>query len=127
MRDQLTQEMIDAGKNLTERLDRHDLGVIAAMWFYLSDEDEWRLVVAFPKLDTDPKAAYAEVQSALPEDPDTGARLSLRNITVVSPSDSLLVALRTVAPTGPGISGIRATRNRINNVFVDDAYIYRMM
>jgi hypothetical protein len=38
----------------------------------------------------------------------------------------MLSLLRVAISTGPGISGIRFTHNTINNVLIEDAYIYRL-
>jgi hypothetical protein len=37
--------------------------------------------------------------------------------------------MRTAIQTGPGtgVSGIRFTQNMVNNVLIEDAYIYRLM
>jgi hypothetical protein len=53
--------------------------------------------------------------------------LSLQNISLVSPNDDLVKLLKAAIKTGPGVSNIRFTGNVINNVFIEDAYIYRVL
>ena len=51
--------------------------------------------------------------------------LYLRQITAVSPKDELVGRLRKAVRTGPGISSVRFTDNVIDNVLIEEAYIYR--
>ena len=119
--------MIEAGKELTQRLDNLGIDITAAFWFYVVDASEWRLVFASPKVDTDgQRAVYTDIQDALSKDPEKVPGLSMRNITVLRPNDPIIRVLLKVFPTQKTINGIRATRNRFNNVFIEDAYIYRM-
>ena len=116
-----------AGEALLSRLDDIKFDVKAALWFYVHDSDEWRLIIASPIVDKDgPKKAYEKVQSQLQE-LDGGYELSLRNISLVSPGDKLIKALESVIKTGKSISHIRFTRNVINGLFIEDAYIYRLI
>lgn len=122
----LVEGDIRVGEGLIEALDAAGFPVQAALWFYLSDPGEWRLIVASPLTDKDgPRGAYEQVQSVL-----TKLRppldISLSDISVVGSKDELIKLLRQAIGTGSGISGIRFTRNTINGVFIEDAYIYRL-
>jgi hypothetical protein len=109
------------------KLDEIEFNVKAALWFYVQDSEEWRLIIASPIVDKDgPKKAYEKVQSQLQE-LDGRYKLSLRNISLVSPSDKLIKALKSVFKLDKAISPIRFTRNVINGVFIEDAYIYRLI
>ena len=116
-----------AGEALLNKLDKIEFDVEAALWFYMQDSEEWRLILASPIVDTEgTKKAYEKVQSQLQE-LNGRYELFLRNISLVSPSDNLIKLLKTTIKTGKNISHIRFTRNVINNVFIEDAYIYRLM
>jgi hypothetical protein len=116
-----------AGEALLGKLDDIKFNVKAALWFYVQDSEEWRLIIASPIVDKDgPKKAYEKVQSQLQE-LDGGYKLSLRNISLVSPGDKLIKALESVIKTGKSISHIRFTRNVVNGLFIEDAYIYRLI
>ena len=119
-----------AGEALVKKLDKSDFDIKAAFWFYMSEPDEWRLFLASPLVDEKgPKEAYKKVQAQLPKLKKEFTRdyeLSLQNISLVSPKDNLITLLKTAVKTGPGISHIRFARNVINNVFIEDAYIYRV-
>ncbi len=117
--------MEDSGKELTKRLDDMGFVLVASFWLFLPDTGDWRLILATPMVDDKgPKATYTEVQKAL--DPELRG-LSLNNISVVSPTQPIVkllsIAIRTDATA---VGSIRFTRNRINNLFIEDAYIYRM-
>jgi len=122
----LVEKDVEEGKRLIEALDNAGFQVRAVLWFYLAESDEWRFVVASPLVERKgPKEAYAFVQTVLAQLlPPSG--ISLEEISVVSPEYDLIRLLKTAIQTGPGISGIRFTRNTINNTFIEDAYIYRM-
>jgi len=120
-----------AGEALLKKLDKIKFDVKAAFWFYMPDSEEWRLIFASPAVDKKgPKEAYEKVQSQLPElkeELEQDYELSLQNISVVSPNDDLIKLLKTAVKTGPGVSHIRFARNVIDNVFIEDAYIYRVL
>ena len=117
---------IEDGKRIIGSLDDAEFPVSDALWSYLPDNNEWRLMIASPRVDTrGPRQAYEEVQSVL-----TGlspaVRTALSDVSLVGTNDSLVRLLRRVIATGPGISGIRFTRNTIAGVFIEDAFIYRL-
>jgi hypothetical protein len=113
---------IELGKRVTKELDASGIPVKASLWFYAPEASEWRLIVATPFVDQKgPQKTYSVIQKAL-----KNIDLPLRKISAVSPNDPLIRLLRAALRTGPGISGIRFTHNTINNVFVEDAYIYRL-
>jgi hypothetical protein len=118
---------IKAGEALLSKLDEIEFDVKAALWFYVQDSEEWRLIIASPIVDKDgPKKAYEKVQLQL-QGLNGRYELSLRNISLVSPGDKLIKALESVIRTGKSISHIRFTRNVINGLFIEDAYIYRLI
>lgn len=121
----LVDENIDEGRRLIEGLDREGFRVDAAMWFYLTDTSEWRLFIASPIVDQEgPKKAYGFIQSVLGKLSPT-SQISLKDISAISPNHNLIRLLKIAIRTGPGISGIRFTKNVINNTLIEDAYIYR--
>jgi len=122
----LVETDLEVGGVLLNKLDKIDFQVKAALWFYFSDSNEWRLVFASPAVDKKgPKEAYREVQAQL-EDLEKRYQLSLQNIALLSPDDNLVKLLKAAIKTGPGVAPIRFAGNTINNVFIEDAYIYRL-
>ena len=122
----LTSEMIDSGIELIRLLDNNKFGIDAALWLYLPDISQWRLVLAMPKVNSrGPKSAYKKVQSVLNNMPTP--KLSLQNIHILDSTDKFIALLKLGIRTGDGISGIRFTSNTINGILIEDAYIYRLL
>lgn len=117
---------IDAGRAFVEALDTAKLPIQAALWLYNSELDRWRLTLATRLVDRlGPLETYRrlnEVWEGLPED----VRQTLGEYSVISPADVLIRALSKTIQTGPEISGIRMSKNVVDRVYIDDAYIYRV-
>lgn len=123
----LTEGIIKAGADLTKSLDELGWPVNASLWFYFSDENQWRLIVASPAVEAEgPKKAYGHVLAALKKVPEGPSKLNLQDISVLELNHPLISLLRISINTGPGISGIRFSKNVINGQMIDDAYIYRL-
>ncbi|PXF60546.1 MAG: hypothetical protein C4B59_09175 [Candidatus Methanogaster sp.] len=123
----LVERDIQEGKELVEALDETEFKVDASLWFYSSDSDEWRLLIASPFVEENgPKRSYGFIRSVLTR-PSPPSEISLKNISVLSPKHQLIKLLKTTIHTGHDIAGIRFTRNVINNTLIDDAYIYRIL
>ena len=127
MKPDLTQAMIDAGRQLLELLDRQNLRVLAGLWFYFPESDRWRFVIASPEVRVrGPHAAYQKIEALARKVPNASEVFAPGDLTVVKDNDPLIVLLRRAISTGPSISGVRFTNNSINGTFIEDAYIYRL-
>ena len=125
VKEPLWPDMMEAGKKFTEYLDSDGFDVRASLWFYVTEANEWRLLIASPLVDEmGPTKAYEKVRENLSKDPAAFSCLNLRNITVLSPEEQL-IKLLAAAVRVTGMNGVRFTRNRINNAYIEDAYIYR--
>lgn len=123
---ELVEKDIDFGRRFTEALDRSQVPVRGSLWYYDPDASEWWFIVATPLVDMKgPKAAYRAVQKVL-RGLDPPADIAFRKISVVSPHVPLVKLIRKAIRTAGGVSNIRFTHNTINNVFIEDAYIYWM-
>lgn len=122
----LVERNIEDGRRLLEALDEADFQVLAALWLYVVEDEEWRFMVASPLVgQRGTKESYAFIQGVLAQ-LSPPSEISLKQVSVVSPKHDLLKLFRIAIRTGPGLSEIRFTGNTINNVFIKDAYIYRM-
>ena len=127
VKEMLTQEMVQAGADLTRRLDETHLEVRASLWLYLPDKNLWRLIVASPAVRHDgPKKVYQQIQTILSKMSDKTWKIPLYDISVVEESDPLIASLRTSMDTKDGIPGRRFSRDTINGYFIEDTYIYKM-
>ena len=127
VKEALTDLMIHVGAELTRKLDEMQWPVHASLWLYMSEANQWRLVLASPRVRSDgPKKSYETIQSALAATTAAEGTLSLRDIAVTDPQNPLIALLSMTFRTGPTVGCIRFTRNAINGQFIDDAYIYRI-
>lgn len=125
VRHTLTQNHEQGGRDLVDALDKMGLNLNAALWFLFSEEDAWKLILSWPKIESEgPKAAYMKIQKALSN--MRGTKISLEDVVIEKASSSLLRTLKIAVRTGPGISGIRFSNNVINGQQIEDAYIYRL-
>ncbi len=119
--------MIRDGAALVQKLDETGSRASAALWFYFTDANAWRLLIASPEVATKgPRKAYVAAQQALAALPVEDRTLTLEDISMIPPDHPLLALLRMLVSTGPGIGRLRFSKNVINGQFIDDALIYRM-
>lgn len=127
VKESLTEAMIRAGAELTKKLDELRWPVLASLWLYLSEGNQWKLVLASPLVASDgPKKSYETIQAALGKTPAAEGAVALSDIGVTDPKNPLIELLHVAINTGPTVGGIRFTRNVINGHFIEDAYIYRL-
>lgn len=122
----LVERDLQEGKRLIKALDEARFPVDAALWRYLPESQEWRLVIASSIYDKKgPREAYTLVQEILGKLPRTFG-ISLQNVSVISPQHDLIRRLHKAISTGSSTSDIRLTRSAIGGMFIEDAYIYRV-
>ena len=110
VREVLSEQMIGAGAKLIERLDQSESNVQAALWLFLPEEKIWKLMIISPLVKAD----------------ESESIISLNDVGVADTSIPLISLLRIAISTGGGIGGIRFSKDTINGVFIEDAYIYRI-
>jgi hypothetical protein len=73
-----------------------------------------------------PKESYEELFKLFKNDPDF-LDIEPANITIIHTEDKLLKLFRIALRTGESSSGsIRFKSSKINNIYIEDAVIYRM-
>lgn len=124
---QLTPEMIESGKALVRTLDTQSLSIKGAFWLLLPDERIWRLFLVSPQVGAfGPKAMYKKVRSSMTRLPADISHIGTKDISVADVKVSLFLLLKSAVATGDGIGGIRFSKNVINGLMIEDAYIYRL-
>ncbi len=117
---------IERGKELLEALERAKVKVSVALWAYLSEYEDWRLVVSSRQLDLlDLRAAYGLLFDAL-----TPAGFTPRNtppILILRMSDPFVRDLRRLFGKTKSVEGVRLGGQTIGGRFVEDAYVYRIL
>ena len=127
VREVLSEQMIDAGAMLVERLDQSESNVQAALWLFLPEEKTWKMMIISPLVKTDgPRSFYKRILEANKKADESESIISLNDVGVADTSNPLISLLRIAMSTGSGIAGIRFSKNTINGAFIEDAYIYRI-
>jgi len=124
----LNESRIAAGRTLLKELDLDGVKVDAALWYYFSDKENWKLVLSLPDLiPNGPKAAYQEVQRVLlAAEPPIG--IELADITVARPNSDPINLFRGVFRTKPDAIGQnRFTQCVFNGQLIEDALVYRLV
>lgn len=129
VKEPLTKEMMDAGADLTGRLDSAGMDLSAAFWFYLPDAGRWRLFFATSAVDQlGPRSVYQKVQLVIKTSgTDTKHRpiIGLQDITVLSPKHPVVQLVRKMVKAPAGVNSIRVTHNWVGQTFIEDVYVYR--
>jgi hypothetical protein len=119
--------MIQAGAELTRKLDEIGLPTSAALWLFDAEVNEWRLLFASPEVSTQgPRQVYERIQLALQQLGDKAAAAPLAVIGLLDEHAELVKRLRSTMATGPDIGRMRFSKNVINGHFIEDALIYRV-
>ncbi len=127
VKESLAKEMIEAGAELTRKLDEADVDVQASLWLYLVEPNLWRLVIAEPKVRTDgAMRIYKTIQSLISKIPEDQPKVMLKDISVLETNAPLISALRKLRKTRKKLAGMRLSREYVNGQFIEDAYVYRM-
>ena len=123
----LVDKLTSGGRKLVELADAAHLDVRSALWLYRPESDDWVLVMALPEAGTlGPRKVYSRIQRVFALHRAELDPLKLEDVTVIAADDPLIQLFRIALRTGPGISEIRFSQNRINNTLIEDALIYRL-
>jgi hypothetical protein len=126
VKEYLSRDMIDAGRKLTLLLEDRQVIVSASLWFYLSESNVWRLMIASPVVSTSgPKELYEDIHTLISEAPDTFGDITLLDISVVEPNNAVVSALGKVLKLQE-IGGVRFSKNTVSGLFIEDVYIYKL-
>lgn len=138
VKEQLTADMKVAGYELTKRLrQQKDFDLVCSLWLYASEWNGWKLVVATPIVEgSGPIHTYQLIQGIMGQDWPAEWDIHLYTISVLRSNHSLVRAIRSLGPfeiqelpPGPRPSptvrvGKKITFTRVQDVFIEDAYIY---
>lgn len=129
VKESISREMISAGERLSRHLIDSGLTVDGLLWLYDPESNTWRFIVASPEVKSlGPKSVYQKLRPIVEELSQQSEEIvAWDDIFVVDSNDPLIQLLRQAITTGLAISGIRFSRNIVNGVLIDDAYIYRLV
>lgn len=117
--------MIDAGAELVKKLDETGFVPTTALWLFQPDDNEWRLYLASPEVDTrGPRHVYKRIQNAIAEMGEAAAAVPFSSIGLLTTDSELVRLIRKVVKSSD-LNRIRFSKNAIDGQFIDDALIYR--
>ncbi|HMI64849.1 MAG TPA: hypothetical protein VK517_02365 [Cyclobacteriaceae bacterium] len=122
----LVENAINEGKIIVENLDREGLFFPIAMWSFMPNNNEWRLILGKEDVnDVGARGYYKKIQKVLNKitpKPD----ITVSDISLISTHNEMAKLVKVALRPGRGISGRRFTGNVINRHLLPDAYIYRV-
>ncbi len=122
----LVNEYIEEAINLINTLDNNNIKVDSALWYYFEEAEEWRFIIATPIVDEKGLFEAYKIIGDIIKKNNIFYYTPLNKLTLMSPSDPLIKLLKHGVKTGPKLAKIRFQNNFINNVFIEDALIYRL-
>jgi hypothetical protein len=132
VKEALSKEMIDSGRELVRALLQRQVELTACFWLYSSERNDWRLVVAFPQVEKEgPLKAYETIQSVIrplgaQQTTPEGFRrlLRLTDVSVLEPSNRLVRSVQSVPLFDE--DGMQFKQSRLGDSFVEGVYIYNL-
>ena len=116
---------VPLGAKIIEALDHSDLSISVALWAYLSDYEDWRLVLASRKLDeVNLSKASGLVDAAL-----QAAGISYEQtptLAIRKMSDPFIRDLRRMFGKAKSVEGMRLGGQLSGDRFIEDAIVYRI-
>jgi hypothetical protein len=126
VKEQLTEEMVEAGAQLTQKLLDMGVPIDLAMWFFKADTNDWRLLYASPLVATEgSRVVYEKILQARKAIGPAAERLAFSSIGLKQTNDRLVQLLQKSVSTGPEVARVRLSRNAIEGQYIDDVLIYR--
>lgn len=115
---------VSRGSEILEALDRAKVRVSVALWMFLSEYEDWRLVVSRRFDLPDPRDAYRLLRDSLAT---AGfERTKIPPVLILPTSDPFIRQLRRIFGKTKSVEGMRLGGQMIGDRFVEDAYAYRI-
>jgi hypothetical protein len=122
----LSSDEIDAGKELLEQLDNTPLNVIAAYWIFDPDIGTWRLVFVSPQVETKgPLRVYMQIFQLLNLDSKLSFLIPSDRISIEGPNYASYKELRSAVNSKKKLAGVRLNRLVVGGQVID-LYVYRL-
>lgn len=116
---------IDKGAKILQILDDAGLKVTVALWAFLPEYEDWRLILSSRKFD----AAGLKEAYGLLHDTLDAAGFSLEETPIVGifrSTDPFIRSLRKIFGKTKSVDGMRLGGQTFGDRFVEDAYAYRV-
>jgi len=121
----LVSPEIDRSAELLDVLDKAKIKVSVALWAYLTEYGEWRLVLSGRQFDSAGiREGYLLLHRTL--DPAGFTPWNTPNVMILPMSDPLIKELRHLFGKSKSAEGIRLGGQLIGDRFVEDSYVLRI-
>lgn len=127
----LVEQDLKDGKRLLEALNKPkpngtSFRVKAAFWLYRPESMGWCLVIATPLVDEKGRlATYVHLRKVL-DSIQQPLKLSTHNMTVRSPRDPVVRAVREALGSASDSEDVRFSGAMVGGTYIEDAYLYRL-
>lgn len=126
VRPDLTQGMIEAGRELVASLDTHAMAFEAAFWLMDDDNGRWHLVLSSRAVKIDgSRALYADVSKAI-STPRLRQYLWIGMISIVGHRTPLVKSLQDAVGAAASVDGVRLDGVFVGGVSVPGCRLYRL-
>ena len=116
---------VNRGMELVDALEGAKLKVGVALWMFLSEYEDWRLVISARQFDSlDLRDAYRVLHDSL--DPAGFTPEKTPPVMILPMADPFVKALRRLFGKTKSVEGMRLGNQLIGDRFVEDAYLYRI-
>jgi hypothetical protein len=116
---------IDRGAEILDALGRAKVKVSVALWMFLSEYEDWRLVLSARQFDTpDVRDAYGLIHDSLA--PAGFTPWNTPPILILRMTDPSIRDLRRLFGKTKSVAGMRLGGQMFGDRFVEDAYVYRI-
>ena len=116
---------LERGREVLEALDRANIKVSVALWAYLSEYEDWRLIVSGRQFDS---AGVGNAYKMLNDSLDSaGMAIEIAPVVMILPmTDIFIKGLRRMFAKSRNVDGMRLGGQLFGDRFVEDGVAYRI-
>jgi len=116
---------VDMGAELVEKLEQAKAKISVALWAYLSEYGDWRMILSSRQFDSlDLRDAHGLLHDSLDAAGITPERAPL--VMILPMNDPFIRDLRRRFGKAKSVEGMRLGGQMFGDRFIEDAYVYRI-
>jgi hypothetical protein len=116
---------VDMGMEIIDQLERRSLKVSVALWAFLSEYSDWRLILASRQFDS---VGLRDAYGLLHDGSDAAGIMPERAplMMILPMNDPFIRDLRRRFGKAKSVEGMRLGGQMFGDRFIEDAYVYRI-
>jgi len=122
----LVDNFIKDGEKIITLLKNNNFNIKYAFWAYLEDYNEWRLVIAMPRIKIEGKMKYYEKIQSIFLKNNFSSTIAFDSVMIVDESDKLIDSLKKIKNTQNKLSGFSLTGVAINGNPFPESFVYNL-